>query len=216
MSIRTSILKQPYKISYFDNVFNLQKKHQKLIIDGFQKNQLVWIGEHYLCYTIGKGGDKSNLLPSFDKNMFSLFEINRGGEVTCHMPGQLVVYMVLDLKNYKKDLNWYLRKIEKLIVRILDNFNIKASIKNGLTGVWCGEKKIASIGIGCKRWVTIHGFAINVNCNLNNFNNIIPCGIDGCLMTKITDLKPNVKINEVKHIVKKFIQEEFNIDFVSE
>ncbi len=212
---RTSILQQPNKILYFEKVLKLQKTYQQSLITGKSKNQFVWIGEHNLCYTIGRGGDKKNLLPSFNKNV-EIFKINRGGEVTCHMPGQLVVYLVLDLNNYKKDLNWYLRTIEEIIIKILLHFNIDSSRKNGFTGVWCGNKKIASIGIGCKRWITIHGFSINVTCNLNHFESIIPCGIKGCLMTKISDFNPNVRVIDVKDIVKNIIKEEFNFKFISE
>ncbi len=213
---RTSILKQPNKISYFEKVLKLQENHQNALINGTSKNQFVWIGEHNLCYTIGKGGNKDNILPHLDTKNIDIFRIKRGGEVTCHMPGQIVVYLVLDLNNYKKDLSWYLRTIEKIIIKILNYFNIDGITKKGLTGVWCDDKKIASIGIGCKRWVTLHGFALNVNCNLSHFDNIIPCGIKGCLMTKINDFSPNTKIKDVKYIIKKNIQEEFNLNFVSE
>ena len=215
MPLRTSILKQPNKILYFEKVLKLQETYQRSLIAGISKSEFVWIGEHNLCYTIGKGGDKNNFLPSLDKNA-NIFKINRGGEVTCHMPGQLVVYLIIDLNNYKKDLNWYLRKIEEIIIKILKIFNIESTRKDGFTGVWCGNKKIASIGVGCKRWVTIHGFSINVNCNLSHFENIIPCGIKGCLMTKISEYDPNIKIIDVKYIVKKIIQEEFNFNFISE
>ena len=212
---RTSILKEPNKILYFEKVLKLQETYQQSLITGASKNQFVWIGEHNLCYTIGKGGDPKNILSSLNKNI-NIFKINRGGEVTCHMPGQLVVYLVLDLNNYKKDLNWYLRTIEEIIIKILHHFNIDSSRKNGFTGVWCGNKKIASIGIGCKKWITIHGFSLNVNCNLNYFDSIIPCGIKGCLMTKISDFNPHVRIIDVKDIVKNIIEEEFNFKFVSE
>jgi len=100
---RTSILKQPNKILYFEKVLNLQETFQQSLITGKSKKQFVWMGEHHLCYTIGRGGDNKNLLPSLNKNV-DIFKINRGGEVTCHLPGQLVVYLVLDLNNYKKDL----------------------------------------------------------------------------------------------------------------
>ncbi len=213
---RTSILKQPNKISYFDNVLELQQIYQNALINRTSENQLVWMGEHPLCYTIGRGGDPQNILPSLDKKNTNIFKINRGGEVTCHMPGQLVVYLIFDLNNYKKDLNWYLRKIEKIIIKILQELNIDSSRRNGLTGVWCDNKKIASIGVGCKRWVTMHGFALNVDCNLSHFDNIVPCGIEGCIMTKIDEFNPYIKIIDVKEIVKKIIQEEFNLYFVSE
>ena len=156
----------------------------------------------------------NNLLFSLDEQ--DVFKTDRGGEVTCHMPGQLVTYLVLDLNNLNKDLNWYLRKIEKIIIKVMGSFNIDCSTKDGLTGVWAGERKIASIGIGCKRWITIHGFSINVNCQLKNFNKIVPCGIEGCLMANMSDYNKNLDIKEVKKIVKKIIQEEFNFNFVSE
>jgi len=212
---RTSILKEPNKILYFEKVLKLQETYQQSLITGASKNQFVWIGEHNLCYTIGRGGDPKNILSSLNKNI-NIFKINRGGEVTCHMPGQLVVYLVLDLNNYKKDLNWYLRTLEEIIIKILKNFNIDSSRKKGFTGVWCGNKKIASIGIGCKRWITIHGFSLNVNCSLNHFESIIPCGIKGCLMTKISDFNPHVSISDVKDIVKNIIKEELNLKFISE
>ena len=212
---RTSILQQPNKILYFEKVLKVQETYQQYLMRGISKNQFVWIGEHNLCYTIGRGSDKKNLLPSLDKNA-DIFTINRGGEVTCHMPGQLVVYLVLDLNNYKKDLNWYLRTIEEIIIKSLSQFDIDSSRKNGFTGVWCGNKKIASIGIGCKRWITIHGFSININCNLNHFESIIPCGIKDCVMTKICDYNPHVRIIDVKDIVKNIIKEEFNFKFISE
>ncbi len=203
---RTSILIQPNNISYFEEVLQLQETYQNSLIKGTSQNQFIWMGEHNLCYTIGRGGDQRNFLPSLNKKKEDIFKINRGGQVTCHMQGQLVVYMVLDLNNYKKDLNWYLRTIEKIIIKTLDYFGISSSGKDGMTGVWCDNKKIASIGIGCKRWVTIHGFAINVNCNLNHFNKIIPCGIEGCLMTKINNFNSKIKIDDVKSIVKKIFR----------
>ena len=211
---RTSIVIQPNKISYFDDIYNLQKNYQKNLIEGISKKQFIWIGEHHLCYTMGRGANPENLLSLAKEDPCKVFKLDRGGEVTCHMPGQVVVYLVLNLNFYKKDLNWYLRKIENLIINILNEIEIKSSRKNGLTGVWCNDKKIASVGIGCKRWVTIHGFALNVNCNLENFNKIIPCGIKECVMTNISEQKPEVDIVEVKNIVKKFVQEEFSLIFV--
>ena len=182
---RTSILKQPNKISYFNDVYKLQKKYQKALIEGYTNDSFTWIGEHKLCYTVGRGGNPQNFISLLEEKNFDILKLDRGGEVTCHMPGQLVVYLVLDLNNYKKDLDWFLRKIENIIISTLKQLNIKSSTKKGFTGVWCEDKKIASVGIGCKRWVTIHGFALNINCDLDNFNPIIPCGIKGCSMTKI-------------------------------
>ena len=215
MLYRTSILNEPNEILNFDDVYKLQKKHQKSLIEGKTKIQMIWIGQHKLCYTLGRGSNKENLTGILDFQKYNVLKIDRGGEATCHLPGQLVTYLILDLNNYNKDLDWFLRKIEYTIISILNHLNIPSSTKKGFTGVWCGNKKIASIGIGCKRWVTIHGFALNVNCDLNNFNKIIPCGIKGCLMTNISEFNPNVQIEEVKKIVKKIIKEEFNMEFVT-
>ena len=214
MNNRTSIIKQPDKISFFNDVYKLQKEYQYQLISGESHMAFIWIGEHKLCYTLGRGSNIDNLLFSLEEQ--DVFKIDRGGEVTCHMPGQLVSYLIFDLKNFKKDLNWYLRKIEKIIIRTLRIFNIDCFTKNGFTGVWVGEKKIASIGIGCKRWVTINRFSINVNCKLDNFDKIIPCGIEDCSMVNMSDYKKNIDIKEVKKIVKKIIQEEFNFTFISE
>ena len=213
---KTSIFIQSKNISYFDDIYKLQKKYQDALVSGTSKKQFIWIGEHELCYTLGRGSNPSNLLSLRNEEQFNIYKIDRGGEVTCHMPGQLVVYLVLDLNFYKKDLDWYLRRIENLIIKILAEFKIIGSRKDGFTGVWCGNKKIASIGIGCKKWITINGFSLNVNCNLENFNKIIPCGIKECIMTNIADLNPDIKIDEVKNIVKKLIEEEFNMNFVPE
>ena len=212
---RTAIIKQPDKISFFNDVYELQKEYQEALISGKLNTNFIWIGEHQLCYTLGRGSDIRNLLFSLDDLKYDVFKIDRGGEVTCHMPGQLVTYLVLDLKYFNKDLNWYLRKIEKTIIKILGSFNINCHTKDGFTGVWIGNKKVASIGIGCKRWVTINGFSINVNCKLENFSKIVPCGIEDCMMTNMTDYNKNLDVNEVKRIVKKIIKEEFNFNFVS-
>ena len=144
---RTAIIKQPDKISFFNDVYKLQKDYQKALILDNSKPDFIWIGEHQLCYTLGRGSDTDNLLFSLNDEKNDVFKIDRGGEVTCHMPGQLVAYLVLDLKNFNKDLNWYLRKLEEIIIKILGTFNIDCQSRKGFTGVWIGNKKIASIHI---------------------------------------------------------------------
>jgi len=215
MDNRTAIIKQPDNISSFNDVYKLQKEYQEALILDNSNPDFIWIGEHQLCYTLGRGSNYDNLLFSLNDAKYDVFKIDRGGEVTCHMPGQLVTYLVLDLKNFNKDLNWYLRKIEEIIIKILGAFNIDCHSRKGFTGVWIGNKKIASIGIGCKRWITINGFSINIDCELENFNKIVPCGIENCLMANMIDYNKNLNIQEVKKIVKKTIEEEFNFDFIS-
>ena len=193
---------QPYENTY-------EQMRSLVKAESFQDQ--VWLLEHPSVFTLGTAADPSNILNPGD---IPVIQTDRGGEVTCHMPGQLVIYLVLDLKNFNKDLNWYLRKIEKTIIKVLGSFNINSNTKKGLTGVWIGNKKIASIGIGCKRWVTINGFSINVDCELSNFNKIVPCGIKDCLMANMSDYTENITIEKVKRIVKKVIKEEFNFNFV--
>ena len=138
---RTAKIKQPDKISYFNDVYKLQKGYQDRLISGKSNMNFIWLGEHQLCYTLGRGSNKSNLLFSSDEQ--DVYKIDRGGEVTCHMPGQLVTYLVLDLNDYNKDLNWYLRKIEEIIIKILGIFNIDCHSRKGFTGVWIGNKTVS-------------------------------------------------------------------------
>jgi len=139
--------------------------------------------EHDPVYTIGRTRDQSSLretscLPH------PVVEINRGGQGTYHGPGQLVGYAILDLNQYKRDLHLHLRNLEEALIRTLSDYGIKANRRDGLTGVWVGGRKIASLGVGVRKWITLHGFALNVQTNsLPPFQHITPCGLDGISMT---------------------------------
>jgi lipoyl(octanoyl) transferase len=140
--------------------------------------------EHESVYTIGRTPDQSSLrgathLPH------PLFEINRGGQATYHGPGQLVGYFLLDLRRYGKDLHRYLRWIEALLIELLAQYEVEAATRDGLTGVWVENRKIASIGIGVRHWITMHGFALNVSGDLSPFDHITPCGIANVAMTSL-------------------------------
>jgi lipoyl(octanoyl) transferase len=144
----------------------------------------LWLLEHEPVYTIGRTPDQSSLrgaafLPH------PLFEINRGGQATYHGPGQLVGYFLIDLHRYGQDLHRYLRWLEALLVALLAHYEISASARSGLTGVWVEQRKIASIGVGVRHWITMHGFALNVNGDLSPFDQITPCGLAGVAMTSI-------------------------------
>ena len=143
--------------------------------------------EHSPIYTIGRTRDRSSLLNP-DHLPHPHVEINRGGQATYHGPGQLVGYPILDLRNLGKDLHTYVHAIEHALVLTCSDFGVDASIKNGLTGVWAGDKKLASIGVGVRKWVSMHGFAINITPeSLTGFNHITPCGIQGVAMTTVCD-----------------------------
>jgi len=143
-----------------------------------------WLLEHEPVYTIGRTPDRSSLRGS-NHLPHPLFEINRGGQATYHGPGQLVGYLLLDLRRHGQDLHRYLRWMEALLIKLLALYQVKAETRDGLTGVWVANRKIASIGVGVRHWITMHGFALNVHGDLSGFDAITPCGIADVAMTSI-------------------------------
>lgn len=138
--------------------------------------------EHDPVYTIGRTRDRSSL----NDDTVDVVEINRGGQATYHGPGQLVGYLIVDLAGYLKDLHQYLRALEDGLISACGELGIVATRQDGLTGVWVENRKIASIGVGVRKWVTMHGFAINVAADLTGFDRIVPCGIAGVEMTSVS------------------------------
>ena len=167
----------------YKNSWNYQKELQKKVLIGDCSDSIIFV-EHDSVYTFGKNSDKSNLLVSKDSKI-KIYETERGGEITYHGPGQIVCYPILNLKNFKQSVTWYMRALEEVIIETLKLFNIKASRKNGLTGVWVKDEKIGAQGVRMTKWVTMHGFALNVNTDLRFFNDIIPCGIKDFGVTSI-------------------------------
>lgn len=139
--------------------------------------------EHPAVYTLGRGADPRFIIAA--NPAIPLYRVSRGGQVTFHGPGQLVGYPIVKLSGARRDVSRYLRKLEEALIAALGEFGIAASRRDGMTGVWAGAGKIGSIGVGIRRWVTMHGFALNVNTNLADFEAIVPCGIEGCQMTSI-------------------------------
>jgi lipoyl(octanoyl) transferase len=140
--------------------------------------------EHEPVYTIGRTPDRSSLLDAEDLP-HPIFSINRGGQATYHGPGQLMGYPIIDLRRCGQDLHKYLRWLEQLLIELLAQYGIAASQRESLTGVWIENRKIASIGVGVRHWITMHGFALNVRGDLSPFNQIVPCGIDNVRMTSM-------------------------------
>jgi len=140
--------------------------------------------EHEAVYTIGRTPDKSSLLGSAHLP-HPLFAINRGGQATYHGPGQLMGYPIIDLRRCGQDLHRYLRWVEQLLIELLVDYGITASRRESMTGVWVGQRKIASIGVGVRHWITMHGFALNVCGDLSPFTYIVPCGINNVAMTSM-------------------------------
>lgn len=167
----------------YKNSWNYQKELQKKVLIGDCSDSIIFV-EHDSVYTFGKNSDKSNLLVSKDSKI-KIYETERGGEITYHGPGQIVCYPILNLKNFKQSVTWYMRALEEVIIETLKLLNIKATRKDGLTGVWVEDEKIGAQGVRMTKWVTMHGFALNVNTDLRFFNDIIPCGIKDFGVTSI-------------------------------
>ncbi len=184
----------------YNEVWNLQKEMQLKRIKKEMDDVLILV-EHNSVYTLGKNADTNHLLQNRDKSI-DVYNIERGGDITYHGPGQLVGYPILDLTNYKKSVSWYMRTLEQMIIEVLDEFDISAKREEGLTGVWVGDEKIAAQGVRLSRWVTMHGFSINVNPDLSFYDGIIPCGIFDRGVTSIQKiLGVNLKMEKVKSLV---------------
>ena len=151
--------------------------------DPFSEDQLLLL-EHEPVYTIGRTPDRSSLLGATHLP-HPLFAINRGGQATYHGPGQVMGYPIIDLRRCGQDLHKYLRWLERLLIDLLSEYGIAATQRGSLTGVWVEDRKIASIGVGVRNWITMHGFALNVCCDLAPFDHIVPCGIKNIAMTSM-------------------------------
>jgi len=174
----------------YEKAYDLQRKLHKFRREGRIDDVLILL-EHEPVVTMGRGGKRDNILVSdefLQSKGIRVFEIDRGGDVTLHCPGQLVGYPILDLKIYGKNIHKYLRNLEEVIIRSLKVSGIYAQRIENHTGVWVGEKKIASIGIGIKGWVTFHGFSLNINSDLSYFSLIRPCGFESRMVTSMSEI----------------------------
>ena len=205
---------KPYKEvwDYQEHLLQQKIKAKQTLI---KKNDYLLFVEHQPVYTLGKNGKEINILGNKDilvEKGIEYFHINRGGDITFHGPEQLVGYPILDLDNYKTDLGWYLRSLEEVIILTIKDYGLYGERSKGETGVWLDAsiknkaRKICAMGIRCSRWVTMHGFALNVNVDLNYFNLITPCGIADKKVTSINNEVGNaVLMDEVKNkLVKNF------------
>ena len=195
----------------FEDGLEIQNNKVNERVKGIISDQVLLL-EHEPVYTIGRTQDQSSLPEDRTNLPHPLFITNRGGKATYHGPGQLVGYPILNLKNYKKDLHLYLRSIERSIIKSCIQYGVQASTKEGLTGVWCNDRKIASIGVGVRQWVSMHGFAINVNGDLSPFNEITPCGIKNAEMTNMeTEIGGSINFKEFSDSVFENLIEELTL-----
>lgn len=172
----------------YAKALELQRRLARERIEKRRKNDLLLLMEHPPVVTLGRGFQPQHLStpqPLLEARGIEVHEIERGGDVTFHGPGQLVGYPIFDLTEHRTDLHWFLRQLEEALIVALEQFGIEAQRREGYTGVWVQERKIASIGIHVRQWVTWHGFALNVTTDLSYFDLIVPCGIPGVRMTNI-------------------------------
>ncbi len=215
-----------YQESLFNEIVLQKTKNRNLNLVEQQptKNYLLFV-EHPHVYTLGKSGNENNLLVNaiqLKEKEATFYKINRGGDITYHGPGQLVVYPILDLDNFFTDIHKYLRLLEETIILTLAEFNVKTERSIGETGVWLDAdkpakaRKICALGVKCSRWVTMHGLALNVNVNLSYFNNIVPCGIVNKSVTSLqNELGHEQDLALVKNKVKTHFSHLFNASLIN-
>lgn len=182
----------------YEEALAMQETIVRRITDGDATGELLLL-EHEPVYTIGRTPDQSSLRKP-ENLPYPVVQINRGGQATYHGPGQLVGYPLLDLRNYGQDLHRYLRALEEILIEVLRVHGVDGIRREGLTGVWVGRRKIASIGVGVRRWISMHGFALNICGDLDGFQHITPCGIAGVEITSIE--RESGKVVTVEEVAK--------------
>lgn len=178
-------------------------------------HDILLLLEHPPVYTLGTGSDIKFIKFNLDKTDKEVYRIERGGEVTYHCPGQLVGYPILNLRYYQQDLHWYLRQLEEVILQTIAIYGLSGSRIGGLTGVWVEGYKIAAIGIKVSRWITYHGFAINVCPDLSGFAEIIPCGIANKPVGSLQQFLPNISLMQVQQDLSRVFASVFGVELFS-
>ena len=213
-----------YQEKLFEKVISVKLQNRDLT-ESEQKETVNYLlfCQHPHVYTLGKSGDEKNLLlneEGLKQKNATYYKINRGGDITYHGPGQLVGYPIIDLDNFFTDIHKYLRLLEESIILTLREYDIEAGRIEGMTGVWLDHiekrnpRKICAIGVKTSRWVTMHGFAFNINAHLDYFNNIIPCGISDKAVTSLDkELGKTMDFQEVSDRVKGHLKEVFGFQF---
>lgn len=200
----------------YQSAYELQKKTVEQVICG--QREKLFLCEHPSILTMGRLATEKNILVPksyIEKQKIDILRIDRGGEITLHTPGQLVIYPIMDLTRLGRDLRLYMSKLEQLTIDLLQYFGIVANRVPGQRGVWVQQDKIASIGIGVRRWISFHGLALNVSCDLSLFHLIRPCGLD-VKMTSIEKLlNKKVDINLVKEKLKHLFSSHFDCELIA-
>ncbi|MDB9419595.1 lipoyl(octanoyl) transferase LipB [Microcystis aeruginosa] len=199
--------------------YSLAWAHQRSLVEARIANpnlpDILLLLEHPPVYTLGTGSDIKFIKFNLDKTDKEVYRIERGGQVTYHCPGQLVGYPILNLRYYRQDLHWYLRQLEEVILQTIAIYGLSGSRIGGLTGVWVEGYKIAAIGIKVSRWITYHGFAINVCPDLSGFAEIIPCGIANKPVGSLRQFLPNISLRQVQQDLSRVFASVFGVELFS-
>ncbi|QNI84490.1 lipoyl(octanoyl) transferase [Synechococcus sp. PROS-7-1] len=214
-----AFLFQPAHLVPFAQAWTWQRCWQERLLkesEGLDSSQAaaVWLLQHPPCYTLGRGASEAHVLFDPDHPPAPLHRIDRGGEVTHHSPGQLVIYPVLDLHRHRMDLHWYLRQLEQVVIDVLAVLGLRGERFPGLTGVWLERCKVAAIGVGCRRWITQHGVALNVCCAMEGFEAVVPCGLTGRAVGRLSDWIPGLSVSEVQPLVCEALAARFGLRWV--
>ena len=210
----SAFLFQPDQLVPFQQAWDLQRSWQeRLLLDSATgaDAEAVWLLQHPRCFTLGRGASEDHLLFDPEHPPAPLHRIDRGGEVTHHAPGQLVAYPVLDLRRRRTDLHWYLRQLEQVVIDVLQALGLQGERIEGLTGVWLDQRKVAAIGVGCRRWITQHGLALNVTCDLEGFRSVVPCGLKGRSVGRLRDWIPDLEIEIVQSLLRDALAARFDL-----
>lgn len=212
-----------YQERLFKSTIDLKIQRRNGVTSEETENYLLFC-QHPHVYTLGKSGDKANLLLNSDElkqHQATYYEINRGGDITYHGPGQLVAYPIFDLDHFFSDIHKYLRFLEEAVIKTLAEYGIESGRVDGLTGVWVdGDKpsarKICAMGVKCSRWVTMHGIGFNINSDLSYFSHIVPCGIDDKAVTSMEqELGYPLDFQEVSQVLKRMLADQFGYVYKS-
>jgi len=212
MLLVTDLKNQPYR-----SIWDLQNRLLKLRRVQQISDTLILV-EHFPVYTLGKNGNRAHVLGNQEfmkKHQLEVIHVDRGGDVTCHLPGQLVGYPIFDLHQHHLSISWFMNCLEEILMDVLNHWGITATQMQGLRGVWIGDQKIGALGVKLTRWISSHGFALNVDPELELFQGIVPCGLK---MKGVTSMQEQLKnlpsMGQVKMTVIEAFQQKFGFDQV--
>ncbi|MCC5909313.1 MAG: lipoyl(octanoyl) transferase LipB [Clostridiaceae bacterium] len=203
--------------THYKNAYEIQKELVTYLQNNEDATGFFVLTEHYPVFTIGKSGGHQDFLYPIEKIKemgIEIYESDRGGKITYHGLGQIVGYPILNLKNFKSDVRWYVDHIENIIIQSLKEISVKSGRKDKYTGVWIEDEKVCAIGIRFKRWITMHGFAVNFNTNMEDFKLINPCGITDYGVTSVNKINPESNFDDFIKAIKNNFQKALSVELI--